>query len=204
MTMEQWCEAAKVYYPRMYAQYCVTEPESEYDDYVYSVQLDALDEYNCDHFKQLAESVQLDSEDSDADVKLISYNHFCNDFKKEKEHIWALGEKGETCLELCTGMGMVTTDTIPNTKTDFESIMISYEHKEGDRAGTELSQPISIKEYCNKDIISSGSSSAPEMKDGYCIWTSIFMNRNFDRDGMRTATNQDRRRFCSCSKTVEN
>jgi len=41
------------------------------------------------------------------------------------------------------------------------------------------------------------------MKNGYCIWNSMFMNNNFDRDGMRKATTQDRRRFCSCSKVAE-
>jgi len=204
MTMEQWCSIAKTYYPDLYVQWCAQEEEPKYVDYVFSVQLDTLDAYNCEHFKHLADSVQLDSEDGDEDVKLISYNHFCNDFKKEKEHIWALGEEGETCLELCTGMGMVATDRIPLTKTDFENIMVSYEHREGTHVGTKLSQPKSIKEYCNKGISTSESTSAPEMQNGFCIWNSVFMKKKFDRDGVRTATHQDRRRFCSCSKIAEN
>lgn len=203
MTQEQWCEMAKTYYPNLYAKWCASaEPMEEI--YIVSAQLDRLDKSDCEHFKNLAKNVQLDSEDSDADVKLIFYNHFCNDYKKEKEHIWALGEEGETCMELCNGMGMVTTDRIPNTKDDFESIMISYEHKEGDNVGTKLGAPKSIKEYCEQGISTHESPSAPEMKNGYCIWNSMFMNNNFDRDGMRKATTQDRRRFCSCSKIAEN
>merc|ERR1712243_114134 len=173
-------------------------------EYIYSFQLDTLDEMNCEHFKALAEHVQLDSEDSDAQVKLIFYNHFCNDYKKEKEHIWALGEQGETCMELCAGMGMVTTDRIPHTKSDFEKIMISHEHKDGDNVGSKLDQPKSIKEYCKNGIDTSESHTAPEMQNGYCIWKSMFMNRNFNRDGMRTSTTEGRRRFCSCSKMIEN
>lgn len=208
MTKEEWCAWAKDNDPDLFAMYCVKEESKGYQDIIYSVQLGDLDEATCNRFRHLSDSVTKDSLDSEKDIKMLTFQHFCHDYRHETETIWAIGAEGETCLELCTGMEMITTNEVPYTKNDFEDIMISYEHRAEDEengvyTGTALAQKKSIMDYCVNGLYSSSSYSAPEMLDGYCFWASKYMNANYNRDGMRTSESESSRRFCSCSKIVD-